>query len=76
MKLSPKPDVSEPLDGWEELDHLLQTNFKKHPPKGEVSKVTIDSNDYQMSAQEIVDEAKQQGYKAEIRPDSHYIYFY
>lgn len=65
MGLSPKPTSQKPLKGWNELDSMLQASFKIAKKNGQPS-ATINSDEYSMSTQEIVDEAVKQGYTVKV----------
>lgn len=75
MGLSKKPSSQNPLQGWKELDNILQANFKLQT-KGKKASATIDPNVYSMSISEIFDEAKKKGYKVEMASDGKHIVFH
>lgn len=69
-KLSSIPPNGTTKLGWEDLDNLLQANFKTDTYKD--SRVaTIDADNYEMSVDEIVAEAENKGYKVEVKPGNH-----
>lgn len=59
--LSPKPTPEGELWGWNELNNVLQSTFKR-PTKGKQTfHIAVDS--YQMSKEEMINELKSNGYK-------------
>lgn len=61
MRLSPKPERTKPLLGWNELDIALQSNFERQK-KNSTPSLTIDLNSFEMSFEEIKAEATANGY--------------
>lgn len=61
-KLDPKPTLQNPLLGWEDLNSLLQNNFKI-ADKNNLPKATVDISKYEMSKEEVISVAQSQGYK-------------
>ncbi|QIK68765.1 hypothetical protein G7062_00040 [Erysipelothrix sp. HDW6C] len=62
-KLSTKPNPDFPLKSWEDLDRLLQANFKFSKLTQSVS---IDIADYDMTVEEVKNEAIKAGYKVDV----------
>lgn len=61
-KLSPKPVIQNPLLGWEDLNRILQSVFSE-PPRGTPPGAVIPYPQFSMSKDEIMLEARKQGYK-------------
>lgn len=61
-KLDPKPTTQNPLLGWDDLNVLLQANFKV-ADKNKAPSATIELSRYEMSKEEIISVAKTQGYE-------------
>ncbi|MEG0285982.1 MAG: hypothetical protein RR494_07950 [Vagococcus sp.] len=62
--LSPKPESKITLKTWKELDDTLQHIFKKETKVSKPS-ATFDINEYEMTVEEFISEAKKQGYTVE-----------
>lgn len=58
-KLSPKPTDKNPKKSWKDLDSTLQAAFKI-PTKDMELTILVDT--YEMSVEEIIEEAKKAGY--------------
>ena len=64
MKLSPKPNHPFKKQGWDDLNQLLLNTFDS--PKINEPVVLASADDYEMSIEEIVEEATKQGYKVSV----------
>ncbi|KPJ21787.1 hypothetical protein [Streptococcus phocae] len=65
-KLSPKPTDKNPKKSWKDLDSTLQAYFKL---PGKSVPITIDIDTYEMTAKELVEEAKKAGYTIDVVDD-------
>lgn len=72
-KLSPIPPNGTRKKTWNDLNNLLQSNFKTDTYR-EHRTAAINSDDFEMSIDDIVQETEKQGYKTKV--DKHgYITF-
>ncbi|OHR53653.1 hypothetical protein [Staphylococcus sp. HMSC061G12] len=67
MSLSPKPGHFYRKKSWEDLDKMLQSLFNDEDVRN--PNATIDVNDYIMSKNEIVEEAKKNMCKVTVNGD-------
>lgn len=72
-KLSPIPPNGMRKKSWVELDRILQSNFKTDTYKDNRS-ATIDIDEFEMNADEIVEAAEKQGYKVKVRDSGHIMF--
>lgn len=63
-KLDPAPKHQRPKYGWEELNQILQANFSSHDLDVNTLKLEIDLDGYSLNKEEVIDEARNKGYKA------------
>lgn len=68
-KLDPRPPKKKVLYSWEELNERLQVVLSQ--PNN--SKATINVDEFEMSAEEIIAEAEKQGY--EVEQDDNFLIF-
>lgn len=72
-KLDPRPETHKPLRSWDYLNRTLQANLSHADPEKRF--LVIDLRDYEISKEEIVAEATNQGYKVSTESDPNYLKF-
>lgn len=70
-KLDPKPTTCDPLKTWDDLNDLLQANFRVCK-KGSQPSATFDLNSYDIDEAELKTELESAGYKIASIKDTYY----
>lgn len=64
MSLDPAPKHQRPKYGWTELNQILQANFSSQDVDVNNVKLEIDLYGYSLNKEEVINKARNKGYKA------------